>query len=116
VKTSPARTITHEATVTTAPAPTSETNLAQGKQDSDAAFNLIRAEDYSGALPLAEKALSELRGTGDIYEGYANYNVGTSLIHLGRCSEGLPYLDASERIQGHRSEINHDRKLCKKES
>jgi hypothetical protein len=119
VKTAPGRTITQEATVTTAPLPapapaaSSGTNLAQGKQDSDAAFNLIRAEDYAGALPLAEKALAELRGTGDIYEAYANYNVGTSLIHLGRCSEGLPYLDASERIQGHRGEIKRDRKLCK---
>jgi hypothetical protein len=100
--------------VTTPPATASAgTDLTQGKQDSDAAFNLIRAGNYAGALPLAQKALSELRGTGDIYEGYANYNVGTSLIHLGRCSEGLPYLDASERIQGARKEIKSDRKLCK---
>ena len=115
VKTTPGQTVTQKTTVTTAPAPASSgTNLAQGKQDSDAAFNLIRNGDYAGALPLAQKALSELRGTGDIYEGYANYNVGTSLIHLGRCSEGLPYLDASEQIQGSRKEIKDDRKLCRK--
>ena len=115
VKTAPGRTITQKTTVTTTPATASAgTNLAQGKQDSDAAFNLIRAGDYAGALPLAQKALAELRGTRDIYEGYANYNVGTSLIHLGRCSEGLPYLDASERIQGHRGEIQRDRAFCRK--
>ncbi|MDX6447785.1 MAG: eukaryotic-like serine/threonine-protein kinase [Gaiellaceae bacterium] len=126
VKTAPGRTITQKATVTqpgppltTAPLTSSAsasagTNLSQGKRDSDAAFNLIRNGDYAGALPLAQKALAELRGTGDIYEGYANYNVGTSLIHLGRCSEGLPYLDASERIQGARKEIDNDRKLCRK--
>ena len=118
VKTAPGRTITQKTTVTTAPpsAPATAsagTNLAQGKQDSDAAFNLIRAGDYAGALPLAQKALAELRGTGDIYEGYANFNVGDSLIHLGRCAEGLPYLDASERIQGHRGEIQRDRAQCK---
>lgn len=115
VKMTPGRTITQQTTVTTPPATASAgTNLAQGKQDSDAAFNLIRAGDYAGALPLAQKALEELRGTGNIYEAYANYNVGTSLVHLGRCSEGLPYLDASEQIQGARKEIKSDRKLCKK--
>ncbi len=123
VKTAPGRTIIQKSTVTqpgpsvtTAPLTTASagTDLAQGRRDSDAAFNLIRTGDYTGALPLAQKALSELRGSGDIYEAYADYNVGTSLIHLGRCSEGLPYLDASERIQGHRGEIQRDRKLCKK--
>jgi len=113
VKTTPGKTITQQTTVTTAPAASAGTSLAQGRRDSDAAFNLIRAANYSAALPLAQQALSELRGTGNIYEGYANYNVGTSLIHLGRCSEGLPYLDASERIQGHRSEFDRDRALCK---
>jgi hypothetical protein len=118
VKTTPGRTITQKTTVIQSAPPTTVasagTDLAQGRRDSDAAFNLMRAGDYTGALPLAQKALSELRGTGDIYEAYANYNVGDSLIHLGRCSEGLPYLDTSERIQGHRSEFDRDRKLCKK--
>ena len=121
VKTTPGKTVTQQLTVTTPTAPTtsptpasSGTDLAQGRRDSDAAFNLIRNGDYAGALPLAQKALAELKGTGDIYEAYANYNVGTSLIHLGRCSEGLPYLDASEQIQGARKEIRNDRKLCEK--
>ena len=121
VKTTPGKTITQHLTVTSPTAPSTSaappsggTDLTQGRRDSDAAFNLIRGGDYAGALPLAQKALAELKGTGDIYEAYANYNVGTSLIHLGRCSEGLPYLDASEAIQGHRGEIQRDRKLCKK--
>ncbi|MDQ5820733.1 MAG: serine/threonine protein kinase [Actinomycetota bacterium] len=122
VKTTPGRTITQKTTVTqpvtAAPPPTSSppasagTNVSQGRRDSDAAFDLIRAGDYTGALPLAQRALAQLRGTGDIYEAYANYNVGTSLVHLGRCSEGLPYLDASERIQGPRREFDRDRALC----
>lgn len=117
VKTTPGQTVTQKTTVTTAPAPAPASggaDLAQGRRDSDAAFNMIRAGDYSSALPLAQKALAELKGTGDIYEAYANYNVGTSLVHLGRCSEGLPYLDASEQIQGSRKEIRNDRKLCRK--
>ena len=78
----------------------------------DQSTALIRNGDYQAALPLAQQALEALQGSGQTYEAYANYNVGTSLIHLGRCSEGLPYLDRSEALQGHRAEISHDRALC----
>ena len=49
----------------------------------------MRPGDYAGALPLAQQALARLQGTGETYEGYANYNVGKSLAELGRCSEAL---------------------------
>jgi serine/threonine protein kinase len=87
---------------------------SQAHQLVDQSTFRIRAGDYEGALPIAQRALRSLSGSGDIYEAYANYNVGTSLIHLGRCPEGLPYLDRSEAIQGRRKEIDRDRKLCKK--
>src|SRR2546430_5721054 len=37
------------------------------------------------ALPLAQQALQQLRGSGQRYEAYANYDVGTALAHTGRC-------------------------------
>jgi hypothetical protein len=79
----------------------------------DRATSLIRAGDYAAALPIAQQALSQLRGTGQLYEAYADYNVGTSLIHTGNCADGLKYLKASQRIQGHRSEIDADRAYCR---
>ena len=57
-------------------------------------------------------ALARLQGTGDIYEGYANYNVGRSLIELGNCEAGLPYIDRSEQIQGSRPEFDQARAKC----
>src|SRR5262249_36391161 len=39
------------------------------------------------------------------YEAYANYNLGYTLVQLGRCSDALPYLNRSEQLQGYRSEI-----------
>ena len=80
----------------------------------DRSTRLIREGRYEEALPIAEQALAELDGSGEIYEAYANYNVGKSLIELGRCEEGLPYLDRSEQIQGRRKEIDRDRKACEK--
>jgi eukaryotic-like serine/threonine-protein kinase len=79
----------------------------------DRATGLIRAGDYAAALPLAQQALTRLRGTGQPYEAYANYDVGTSLAHTGNCADALAYLAASERIQGHRSEIDADRAYCR---
>jgi hypothetical protein len=79
----------------------------------DQATAKIRSGDYAGALPLAQEALTQLQGTGQPYEAYAAYDVGTSLAHTGRCAEAMKYLAQSERIQGHRWEIDADRAYCK---
>ena len=84
----------------------------QAKELTDEATALMRQGDYEGALPLAERAYRSLRGSGDIYEAYAAYNTGKSLIELGDCNQGLKYLDASEAIQGSRSEIREARAQC----
>ena len=84
----------------------------EAKELTDEATALMRQSDYAGALPLAERAYKSLRGSGDIYEAYAAYNAGKSLIELGDCKKGLKYLDASEAIQGSRSEIREARAQC----
>ena len=81
----------------------------------DQATGLIRQGRYDQALPVAQQALRKLQGSGQIYEAYAEYDVGRSLAELGRCSEALPYIDRSEKLQGHRSELDAVRKQCKKE-
>jgi eukaryotic-like serine/threonine-protein kinase len=90
------------------PAPSGES----GKQLTDRSTELMRAGRFAEALPIAQQALVKLQGTGDLYEAYANYNVGRSLIELGRCDEGLPHIDASQRIQGSRREFREARAEC----
>src|SRR5438067_3510886 len=51
----------------------------------DRATALEREGNYTAALPLAQQALGQLRGSGQLYEAYANYDVGTALAHTGRC-------------------------------
>jgi serine/threonine protein kinase len=85
---------------------------ASGRELTDQATKLMRQGRFDAALPIAQQALEKLRGTGELYEAYANYNVGRSLIELGRCEEGLPYIAASERIQGSRSEFREARAKC----
>jgi hypothetical protein len=76
----------------------------------------MRARDYTGALPLLEQAVSQLQGSGALDEAYADYNLAFTRLALGNCSGVLELLDNSQRIQGHRKEIDrlrHDaRRSC----
>ena len=67
---------------------------------------------YDEALPIAQRALQQLQGTGETYEGYANYNVGRSLVELDRCDEALPYLDRREQLLGPHPEVTAARRKC----
>jgi serine/threonine-protein kinase len=96
------------AATTTAAPPSS----ASGVQLVDQSTGLIRAGRYSEALPIAQQALAKLDGSGQLYEAYAHFNVGKSLAELGRCSEALPHIDASEAIQGSRSDFRDVRAKC----
>ncbi len=81
----------------------------------DQATAFMNDGDYESALPLARRAYRSLRGSGQLYEAYAAYNTGKSWIELGNCNKGLPLLDASEEIQGQRSEIDQARAQCSSE-
>jgi len=80
----------------------------------DESTRLIREGRYDEALPVAQRALQALQGSGQLYEAYANYNVGKSLLEVGRCAEAIPYFDRSQQIQGERAEITRDRAAAEK--
>ena len=87
---------------------------ADGVALTDQSTALLGEGRYEEALPVAQQALAALQGSGELYEAYANYNVGKSLLGLGRCAEAIPYFDRSEQIQGERKEITRDRKTAEK--
>ena len=68
----------------------------------DQATQALGDGDYARAEQLARQAVAALRGSGELYEAYAEYNLGAALVGLGRCDEALPHLDRSEAIQGRR--------------
>ena len=96
------------------PAPNQDASVDDGIRLTDESTGYIRQGNYEAALPVAQRALAALKGSGHIYEAYANYNYGKSLLELGRCAEAIPYFDRSERIQGYRSEIERDRNAARK--
>jgi tetratricopeptide (TPR) repeat protein len=81
----------------------------------DEATRLLGEGDNMGAERAARQALAVLAGTGQLYEAYAEYDLGSALAELGRCDEALEHLERSEEIQGNRKEIDKARKQCKKD-
>jgi len=83
------------------PAPPAAASDGSGHSLNDQGFSLMQNGDYAGALPLLQSAVQKLQGAGpsDPYEGYANYNLGYTLVQLGRCDEALPYLQAADGLE-----------------
>jgi serine/threonine-protein kinase len=79
---------------------------SDGHSLNDRGFSLMQQGDYAGALPLLQQAVRQLRGTGpgDLYEGYANYNLGYTLYRLGHCSEAVPFLQRAQQLEPDRHE------------
>jgi hypothetical protein len=40
-----------------------------------------------------------LAGAGYPYEAYANFNLGYTLLSLGRCGEAIPYLQKADGLE-----------------
>jgi len=103
----PPVTTTAAAAATTVPQTSSSSSIAlQG-------YERMQAGDYSGAIPLLERAASGLDGTGSLSEAYNDYNLALSLTRTGGCSPRvLQLLDESQAIQGPRKEIGELRRAC----
>ena len=59
-----------------------------GRTLNDIAYALIGAKQFERALPFARKARLKA-APGSLTQGYANFNLGYSLLKLGRCRESL---------------------------
>jgi serine/threonine-protein kinase len=81
----------------------------------DQAYVLMQRGDYAAALPLLQRAVQGLAGhDGDVYAGYANYNLGVALIALGRCAEAMPVLETARRLERERHEVRDAIKQAKR--
>ena len=80
----------------------------------DQGFRLLQAGNAEAALPLLERAVAALQGTGSLNEAYASYNLALARFSTGTCDAVGALLDRSEQIQGKRREINRLRKDIRK--
>ena len=79
-------------------------------------YAAMQRGDYAAAIPLLQQAVQGLRGAGpsDPYEAYANFNLGYSLLAVGRCSEAVPYLERAKQLEPSRHEPKEALKQAKK--
>ncbi len=105
-----------QSTVAPAPPPPPAVPAGDGHTLNDRGFQLMQRGAYNGALPLLQQAVRKLQGTGpgDPYEGWANYNLGYTLYHLGRCSEAIAYLQRAAQLEPDRHEPRDIRKRAEK--
>jgi serine/threonine-protein kinase len=94
------QTETRTVTVPAAPTPAAPDPSA-GHSLNDQGYAAMRRGDYASALAPLQQAVADLRGAGpaDPYEAYANYNLGYTLLQLGRCGQAIRPLKRAERLE-----------------
>ena len=85
--------------------PVTAASTASGSALNDQGFRLLEAGDADAALPILERAVAALQGSGSLTEAYALYNLALARFSTGNCDGVTELLDSSESIQGDRSEI-----------
>jgi hypothetical protein len=103
---------TSSASTTTETTQSTATQIADGIALGNQGFELQEAGDYAAALPFLRRAVVTLNGSGLLAEAYASYNLAFSRFAAdpNRCDGVMGLLDRSERIQGHRDQIDELRR------
>jgi serine/threonine-protein kinase len=107
------QTVTRQVSAPAQPPPPPPAPGGNGVALTDQATRLIEQGSFAAAVRVARQAVAALSGTGQTYEGYAEYDLGRALAELGQCDEALQHLERSKQIQGDRKEIHEARNLCK---
>jgi eukaryotic-like serine/threonine-protein kinase len=114
VETVTAQQPTQQKPATTPAPPAASGGAGNGQAIALQGYERMRSGDYAGAIPLLEQAARELHGSGTTDEAYNDYNLAYALAKTSGCSEQvLQLLDASEAIQGRRTEIDRLRASCR---
>jgi tetratricopeptide (TPR) repeat protein len=69
-----------------------------GRTLNDAAYYLIKANEYARAIPFSRRAV-RYSPRGSVTRGYATFNLGFALLEVGRCAEALPLLQRALKIE-----------------
>jgi hypothetical protein len=65
--------------------------LEDGRTLNDIGYILVRANRYRDALPILQKAVRHTDRT-TVTGAYARFNLGLTLVRLGRCAEGIRFM------------------------
>jgi Tfp pilus assembly protein PilF len=89
--------------VTTSSAPQTQ---ADASDLNTRGYRLILAGSYSAALPLLQRAVVGLTDPANPVTAYANFNLGQTLVRLGRCTDAMPYLQRALELEPESSQVH----------
>jgi serine/threonine-protein kinase len=79
-------------------------------------FDLMQAGRYEEAIPILQRAVDSLQGTGDLDFAYALYNLGRSLRLAGRPDEAIPVLEQRLRIPNQTGVVRRELEAARREA
>ena len=81
---------------------------SSGAALNDQGFQLISEGRYDEAIPILERAVARLEGSGDITYAYALFNLGHALRMAGRPEEAIPILEQRLEIPNQTGEVRKE--------
>ena len=79
--------------------PTSPIEQAPAVELNTRGYRLMLTGDYIAALPLLRAAVGRLNDPTNPVTFFANFNLGQTLVKLGRCTRAIPYLTRAAELQ-----------------
>jgi eukaryotic-like serine/threonine-protein kinase len=79
-------------------------------------FELMNQGRYEEAIPVLQRAVDALSGSGDLTYAYALYNLGRSLRLAGRPAEAIPVLEERLAIPNQRGVVKQELEAARREA
>jgi serine/threonine protein kinase len=96
-----------------APAPAPD---ADGASLNKQGFTLMNQGRYDEAIPVLQRAVNSLQGSGDLNYAYALYNLGRSLRLAGRLDEAIPVLEQRLQIRNQTGVVRRELEAARREA
>lgn len=87
-----------------------------GFELNDRGFALIDQGRYQQAIPILERAVAALDGSGDITYAYALYNLGNAMRLAGRPEEAIPILEARLEIPNQTEAVRRELQRARRDA
>jgi eukaryotic-like serine/threonine-protein kinase len=89
---------------------------ASGADLNQQGFDLMNQGRYEEAIPVLQRAVDALSGSGDVTYAYALYNLGRSLRLAGRPAEAIPILEQRLAIPNQRGVVKRELEAARREA
>jgi eukaryotic-like serine/threonine-protein kinase len=89
---------------------------ASGADLNQQGFDLMNQGRYEEAIPVLQRAVDALSGSGDVTYAYALYNLGRSLRLAGRPAEAIPILEQRLAIPNQRGVVMQELEAARREA